>query len=245
LLVLLAGCDLAFGVSGKPEPCELAAFDHAARTEIVEADDFSVDWDQTIAVVTARGFAQQLALPAGEPQPIDLGVYAIMSLGLTPEADALFYTAAIEPPVLKGALRNDTLWRLDAEVPRGTYAGTPSADLFGPRRVFVRMRANDPTVQEFIDDNGRWVAAGEPLPAGGVDAPNLTPNGLTIVYSELDPSGESVVFAQSRASVDEPFGDKQQLFAGPIRRPQLCGQCKHLYAIVQTETASVLARFDR
>ncbi|HEY5926720.1 MAG TPA: hypothetical protein VIV11_33770, partial [Kofleriaceae bacterium] len=169
-----------------------------------------------------------------------------------PEGHAVFFTAPIEPPELVGALRGETAWQLEATVPIGTYAGTPSADVFGPRRVLVRMRPGDTSVQEYEDQNGRWVAIGEPLAVGDdpltpddVHAPNLTPNGLTMVYPGFDRDGDPGIFAQSRASVDEPFGEPVVLRMGPLRRPQLCGQCQQLYAIDSLGEAPTVMRFDR
>ncbi|HEY5921316.1 MAG TPA: hypothetical protein VIV11_06580, partial [Kofleriaceae bacterium] len=85
LLVLLAGCDLVFGVSGQPEPCELGSFEQAQVTAIAEADDFSVDWDQTFAVINHAGLAWELSLRDRMKTPIDLGVHLPYAIALAPE----------------------------------------------------------------------------------------------------------------------------------------------------------------
>jgi hypothetical protein len=129
-------------------------------------------------------------------------------------------------------------WQLDAAVPPGMFAGTPSADAFGPRRVFVRTQPNSEDVQEFVDDHGRWTPIGAPLRVPGAVSPNLTPNGLTIVFAATDAGG---VFAASRDDVDSPFGEPVLLRTGDYRVPQLCGRCQQLYAIDN----GILVRFDR
>jgi len=244
LFVLLAGCDFVFGVNGQPEPCELASFDAATATPIVDADEFSVDWDQSFAVFFSDGFNWQVELPDGEPRKIDLGIYNPTSFSLTPEGDALFFTAAIEPMLLQGALRDGNTWTVGARVPRGTYAGTPSADVFGPRRVLVKMLAFEETVQEYEDDNGTWVPIGEPLNIASLAAPNLTPNGLTMVYAGFDDEGHTGVLAQQRESVDEPFAPPKLMRMGDLRAPQLCGKCRQLYAIDNNQIVGIVTLSD-
>jgi hypothetical protein len=240
LALLLGGCDFVFGLTGQPDPCELASFDGEASA-IAEADAFSVDWDQTFALIDHDGATFELALPAGEQTPIELGLYTHVTLALAPEGNAVFYTIAIEPFELRAALRGDSAWQLDAAVPPGTFAGTPSADSFGPRRVLVRMRANDEEVQELVDDDGRWMPIGAPFAVPGDASPNLTPNGLTMVFAALDAQGMPGVFAASRDDVDSEFGEPVLLRAGAYRTPQLCGKCQQLYAI----SDGTLVRYDR
>src|SRR6185503_16266524 len=169
---------------------------------------------------------------------------------LAPEGNAVFFTAQIEPQTLKGAVRGGDTWQLGAEVPRGTYAGTPSADVFGPRRVLVRERVTSEDIQEFEDVDGHWQPIGVALPLVGLGAPNLTPNGLTMVYVGFDDALEHVVFARSRESVDAPFGEPVALRKGVMRAPQLCGKCKQLYVIDSGvgETGgdtTLIVRYDR
>lgn len=242
LALACSGCDLAFGLDGE-EPCSLGSFDHAQTTDITTADDFSIDWDETLAVYTKSGLAYELALPDPTPIPVDLGPYTMLGLSLLPEGNVLFYTASIEPPTLKGALRaGDAQWLLDAGVPRGSYAGTPSADVFGPRHVIVRLRMTDDTVVEYEDDNGRWDLVGEPHPNTGTLAPNLTPNGLTMVYAGLDDDQQPAVFAATRKSTAEWFGEPTIVLRGAHRSPLMLGQCKRLYTVAED---GVLRRFER
>jgi len=252
LLVLLAGCDLAFGVSGQPEPCSLGKFASPTQNIVVEADLFSIDWDQQLAVITRGSDAFEVALPDETETPIELGPYSRSALALSPEGGALFYTVSIEPDTLKGALRRGAgEWQLDAEVPRGTFAGTPSADAFGPRRVLVRMLTGAPAVQEYeVDENGHWATVGAPFDFTGALVPNLTPNGLTMVYAATDAEGTPAVYAASRDDVDGPWGKPTLLRAGDLQHPQLCGKCQQLYALapnpdLDANTRFVLVRFDR
>jgi hypothetical protein len=236
LVVGLTGCDFVFGVTGQPAACELASFADARETPIVEAEAFSVDWDQTFAVIQQRGLMYDASLPSGALTSIDVDVYMNVTLALAPEGNALLYTISVEPFELKGALRANDTWQLDAAVPPGAFAGTPSADSFGPRRVLVRMRSFDENVQEFVEDAGHWMPIGEPLSVGTQMSPNLTPNGLTMVFAS-----EEGIFAASREDVDSAFADPIMLRAGPYRSPQLCGRCQQLYAI----TDSMMIRFDQ
>ena len=233
LCILLAGCDLAFGVGGEPEPCALTAFDDAPVEDLVEAEDFSVNWDQTFAIV-ARETATLEVTFGGEQKPIDLGVYVNQGFALAPEGNALFFTAIVEPPLLQGAVRTgDAMWSPASALPPGRFAGTPSADVFGPRRVLVTV---DGKLLEFEDDAGRWVAVGTPHLLDLGRAPNLTPNGLTAVYV-----GTDGIYAMSRPTIDDWFGEPVKLLASADRSPQLLGQCKRLY----TTHDNVLRRYQR
>ena len=232
LLLLLAGCDLAFGVGGDPSPCTLAPFDDAPVDELVAADDFSVDWDQTFAIVSRETGTVVWSFEGGE-KPIDLGVYVIAGFSLAPEGNALFYTAMIEPPLLQGAVRKGEAWEVAPALPPGRFAGTPSADVFGPRRVLVTV---DGKLLEFEDDAGRWVAVGTEHMLEVSRAPNLTPNGLTAVYA-----GADGIYAMSRPTTNDWFGEPVKILASADRSPQLLGQCERLY----TTHDGVLRRYQR
>jgi hypothetical protein len=230
-----------FGLTEDPPPCQPASFEGKTATPITAAEQFTVDWDQTFAVVSKDGAMFEVELPSGTPTPIDLGVYVDFGLALAPEGSSLFYTAAIEPELLRGALRTGTAtWTLDARVPRGTFAGTPSADSYGPRHVLVRLRATDTDVTEYEDVDGVWTPLGV-HPVAGIIAPNLTPNGLVMVYSGFDEVGAPAIFVATRASRDEWFGEPSMLLPGPYIQPQLLGQCKQLYVTDGT----TLQRFDQ
>lgn len=241
----LAGCDAVFGLSGDVDPCELASFEGVTAEELIEAEDFSFDWEETFGVIQMNGSMYEIEPRARTltPTPIDIGPYVNLGLALTPEGDALFYTIVTEPKELKGALRGGAAdWRLDAGVPRGTFAGTPSADVFGPRRVMVKMRESiDETVQEYEDVRGRWTTVGEPRVIVTSRAPNLTPNGLTMVYPGFTETGDPVVLAAQRPSTSEAFGEPTAILSGMFSSAQLVGECARLY----TTDGNMLRRYDR
>lgn len=234
LFLLLAGCDLVFGVGEEQGPCTLGSFDGAPADEIVEATDFSVDWDQTFAIVSRETGTFELSFDGGIQKPIDFGAYINTGFALAPEGNALFYTSMVEPPLLQGALRTgDATWIPAAALPPGRFAGTPSADVFGPRRVLVTVDGN---VLEFEDDAGRWVGVGTAHPFDTLRAPNLTPDGLTAVYATSDG-----VYAMSRPNINEWFGAPVKILSTADGSPQLLGQCKRLY----TTHDNVLRRYQR
>jgi hypothetical protein len=242
-ITLLGGCDLAFDINLDADPCELGSFGETTAVELATngAEDFSADWAMTFGVVMFAGSAYEIDLTTNAMTPIDLGPYTSHALSLAPEGNALFYTASAEPSLLKGALRPSAAeWILDAGVPRGTFAGTPSADVFGPRRVVVRERDTSTDVQEFEDVAGRWMPVGEPHPMTSNRAPNLTPNGLTMVWVEtVEAAG--VVRAAQRPTIAEWFGPPTDLRSGPIQTAQLLGECKRLYVVED----GALRQYDR
>ena len=248
VFLLLGGCDLAFGVGGDPDPCELASFDKARSTDINMASTFSVDWDQRFAVVDLNtGLFAELDLPAGTSRLIDLGPSSPLSLALSPEGSALLYTTGGEPPILEGALRGEPgMWKLGARVPTATFVGTTSADVFGPRRALARIRPFDTELQELEDDNGTWVPVGDPHPFEGQSAPNLTPNGLTAVFAVRTPtetSFTSEIYGMTRASTAEWFGAPVKILANDKdSAPQLLGHCERLYTI---HDENMMRRYDR
>lgn len=256
-LLPLAGCDLAFGVGGDPDPCELSSFDTARPTEISAAFRFSVDWDQRFAVVAGNdGINSEIDLRAGTSRAIELGPYSIVNLALNPEGTALLYTSSTEPPLLEGALRaSPGSWQLAARAPAATLVGTPSADVFGPRRMLARMHPFDfddqgqPTVQELEDQNGTWVAIGAAHPLDSEVPPNLAPNGLTAVFARGVASETGVtteIFGMTRPSTDVWFDEPVKILSnGDDHTPQLLGHCERLYTIHGGETGPVLTRYDR
>jgi len=248
LAVLLGGCDLVFGVDGDATPCEVSSFASATPVDVTVAEDFSFDWEETFGVVQVDGQQYELSPKDAALTPIDIGPYQAFGLSLTPEGDALFYTINIEPPTLKGALRGGAAeWRTDAGVPRGTFAGTPSADVFGPRRVMVRMRPGvdldgiDQPTQEYEDQNGVWTPVGPGRVIRTDRAPNLTPDGLTMIYPSFDETGEPGLYVEQRSSTSAAFGAPVPILAGAFTNAQLLGRCSRLYA---TDT-TMLRRYDR
>ena len=238
-LAFVPGCDVVVGLSGDPRPCSLASFPADKGAPIVAADDFSIDWDETFAVASLQGVSFEYHFDDQSQTALDLGSYTNTGLALSPEGTGLFFTATIEPPTLMAAGLQDSSWRTGQRTPRGTYAGTPSADTFGPRRSIVRLDSVSQAVQEFEDQNGIWVAIGEPHDVPGFVAPNLTPNGLTMVYrgDETTPG----IYVATRASTSTWFGQGQLVLAGDHRFPQLLGQCHDLYVVDE----GMLTRYER
>jgi hypothetical protein len=242
LALVCGGCDLVFGVGGDQEPCSLESFETVAPVDVTTAEMFSVDWDQRFAVLLDSGIAYEHDLATGTRTSFELTEYSPTGLSLIPEGVALFYTAQIEPPELRGALRaSASQWHVAPAVPAGMYAGTPSADAIGPRRVLVKMQMTDPTVQEYEDVAGRWMPVGEPHPVASQLAPNLTPNGLTMVFSGVDALGNQNVFAAVRDTIDDWFGDPVVIYPGAYASVQLVDQCRSLYA----GDGTMVRRLDR
>lgn len=243
VVLLVGGCDAVFGLSGDPGPCGSTSFATAKGVDITPAEAFSISRDRTLVVLENEGLAYQLVLPGGQPEAIDLGVYPAVSFSIAPEGGSLFYTAMIEPPLLLGAVRSGATWSLDATVPSGTYVGTPSADEFGPRRVIARLRDARSDLQEYEDDGGVWIAHGDTHPTDAQFAPNLAPNGLTMVYAALDPAtGLPAVFVATRSSMADWFGAPTSILPGAHSAPQLLDMCRELYVIDDDQT---LRRYDR
>ena len=225
-----SGCDYVFGLDHGPAPCSVASFASATPTALMAADAFSISWDQTLVVYTQAGFAFEQALPHGTPMPIDLGIYVPESLALTPEGDALFFSAAIEPPLLQTAVRaSPGAWDADAIRPRGVFAGTPSADEFGARRVLVRLRDDAMDVQEYVDDGGKWQPTGDPHVVATTSAPNLSASGLDMTFTGVDADNAPGVFVAHRSSTAEWFDDPVVILPGQHASPQLLGSCTQLY----------------
>jgi hypothetical protein len=236
VLLALAGCDVVAGVDTEVRPCGDDMFDGDPVT-ITAADAFSLSWDRDVLVYVFQAFVYEQRLPDGEPQMIDLGIYPIDQVALAPEADALFYSPALEPPELVAALRiAPTQWTFDGAAPAGAYAGTPTSPEFGPRRVLVRPVLAGP-IQEYVQEGNAWVAVGSALAIGGDHAPNLTASGLDMVFA--DPVG---VHIAHRRSVDVAFGEPQLILGGEHARPQLLDRCHELYVI---DPGEVINRYDR
>jgi hypothetical protein len=232
--VLCAGCDVIVGVDESPAPCGTASFAKAKQTVITPADDFSISWDLSFAVLVKNGWPYEMALPNGMPIDIDLGVYNDEGLSINPEGNAVFFTAMIEPAVLHAAVRTAPgMWKDDPIMPVGTFAGTPSADEFGPKRVLVLMQnVLSAQLQEYENDDGLWKPVGDAHPNVSDRAPNLTPNGLTMVYND----GTGAVGIATRKSTADWFGDpvtilRASQYADDHTAPQLLDQCRQLYVI--------------
>jgi hypothetical protein len=245
LLLGVCGCDVVFGLDEDPASCSQASFAQAKTTDIVAAEEVSVSWDMSRAVITSLGIPFEIALPGGQPVVMAIGPYVPVSLGLSPEGDSLLFTGAQETPTLYAAVRASSgTWRIDPNVPTGTYAGTPSADAFGPRRVLVRVHPIGP-IQEYEDDNGLWKPVGDPHDLEGVFSANLTPNGLTMVYAGTQIDTTPAVFAATRKTTAEWFGPPAVILPGAHTSPQLLDRCQRLYVIDSLDQEnSVLREYD-
>jgi hypothetical protein len=249
-LAHVSGCDLVFGVDPAPSPCELGSFEMAMVEDIVAADELSLDWNGTLAVVMWEGNAFELDVKTSVLTPINLGLYHNRNIALSPEGNALLYTAGDEPPVLRGALRRKPgSWELETDAPPGTYAGTVSADAIGPRRLLVTIGQLDDSVVEYEDIAGRWTVVSGPHPLTSLRTPNLTPDALTMVYAAEDPAGEVAIFAAQRATTSEWFGEPIRLRSGSFVSAQLVGRCTQLYVtesvLSDTTTTSMMRRYER
>lgn len=244
--VLCGGCDVVFGLDEPNAPCALSSFANAKQTEITLADEFSLSWDLSLLVYSTSVESFEQKLPGGTATQIDLGLYTNTGFGLDPEGNALFYTTSTEPPVLHAAVRGAPgEWRDDPDVPVGSFAGTPSADAFGPRRVLVRMRPDQDAVQEYEDDSGRWKPVGDIQMVHGGVAPNLTPNGLTMVYATQLDDGTQAIVGATRASTADWFGAPVVLLPGAARSPQLLDRCSQLYVVETSDTMTAAGALNR
>jgi hypothetical protein len=217
--VSLAACDVVWGLSGEPGPCDLTAYDQAIASDLVSNLHVTVAAQAERLVFTNpanQTFEQPLA--GGDPIAMSLGVYDPFTLALAPEGELLFHSASLEPPLLQVAERGaDGTWRPSTRVPpKGVFAGVPTAADFGDRRVLVRTRFGRPEVQEYVDDGVRWVPVGEPFEVPGPFAPNLTISGLTMVFTAGEPSTGFQVLAANRNSVDDAFGEPSALHRSDV-----------------------------
>jgi hypothetical protein len=235
-LVALCGCDAVLGLDDTPRACGDGTFDAATPVDVVHGETFSVSWDRDLVVYTALGIPYQQRLPDGQPEAIDLGVETPTSFALAPEGDAVMFSVVLDTPVVKAALRvGGATWNMRGLAPVGAYAGTPSADEFGPRRVLVRP-SFESDLQEYEDQDGQWVAIGDLHALDGSFAPNLTPNGLDMVWS-----GAGAVVIAHRTTRDDWFGDPVQILAGAHIGPQLLDRCNQLF-VADSDGGSLVVR---
>lgn len=246
-LLALTGCDVVWGLSGEPAACELRSFEAAEELDMVTSgDQFTVDGSGDRAVVTLGGELYEQSLANGELTKLNVTLYSPLAIAVAPEGNLLFHSGALEPPLLQVATRGDDgVWvAADRAGPKGVIAGVPSAEDFGPRRVLVRTKINA-DLQEYEDDGVTWQPVGPRLPGFGSTAPNLTENGLTMVFVDVETaSGGYAVFAASRASLSDQFGDPRLLrIVGQNASAQLSGKktCDTLF----TSEPDALRRYEQ
>jgi len=244
----LCGCDVVFGADiMPPAPCPTPSFDGAKTTDLMVADAFSLSWDRDRILLVRAGQLTEQTLPDGKPEPIDIGSYVPMSVSLAPEGDALFYSIAVEPPQLHAEVKRSSGWITDDVVPIGTYAGTPSADEFGPRRVIVRLTDDTAMVQEYVAQGDAWFTADTPKPLDGAFTVNLSPDALDMTYLGVDSDGAPSVMLAHRTTTDVWFDPPTAILHGNHASPQLVDRCRQLYVIDPLDgptTQNTVRRYD-
>jgi hypothetical protein len=225
MLLTAGGCDKVFGLTGYEVPCDLHAFTGTPKP-VIPVEDAARD-DAGLVVGVSGGLPFELA-PGSAPQPIDLGIYVPSGVALAPEGDALFFSGAIEPPLLQTAKRlGSGDWVVGGDVPAGVYAGATTAVALGPRRVLARLHDATQDVQEYEQTElGTWQPINGVLSLPSVFAPSLLPNGLTLVFATLaGGSGGSGVYAAQRDSLDAAFGTPRLVLAGSFNDAAMTSQC--------------------
>ena len=236
-LVMCGGCDVVFDVTGYDAKCDLHRFSASASPRAIgSAIAFSTSEDTSLLLGATDGGEFFQMTDETSPTAVDLGIYPSLAFALSPEGDQLFLTSvADEPPRIQSEQRQpDGTWMVAGRVPAGTYAGTPSALRFGPRRLLVHLEPGEVGIQEYIEsDLDTWLPAGPVLAIDTPFAPNLSPDALTMVYPAIDPTddGTPSVFARQRDALDEAFGDPVVLLDGDHGAPQLSTRCDSLLVV--------------
>ncbi len=248
LAASLGGCDVVWGLSGEPSACELRSFEETEELDMITgADSFTISGDSDRVVVEIAGELYERRLSGGDLVMLPIGQQQSFSFAIAPEGRLLFYALPGEPPKLLAAVRGDDgVWsRADRAAPKGVAAGVPSAEAFGPRRVLVRTRYGGSEIQEYEDDGETWQPIGPPRSGFGVRAPNLTENGLTMVFVDKElTSNQDAVFAASRNSTSDWFGEPRLLRMSPgATSAQLIGKktCDTLF----TSEQDALRRYEQ
>lgn len=243
----LAACDVVWGLSGEPSACELRSFDGIDDREMItDGDQFTVSSSGKRAIVDATGKQFERELDVEVTVEITVGLPTTKFISLGPEGDLLFHSQPAEPMHIEQATRtSDGIWIEAARnPPKGAIAGVPSASEFGPRHVIVRTRGVGSGILEYEEDGDAWLPVGDEQPFPGALPPNLTPNGLTMVFVDADPAtGEPAVFAANRASVSESFGEPRLLrvTAGGKSGQLLGNSCDTLFV----SESGALRRYDQ
>jgi hypothetical protein len=261
----LGACDAVWGLTGEPPRCDLGtgAFDGIEAQDLkMTVEDYSVAVDVNRAIASLDGFSYEIDLEINaDPVKLELGEGFIQAgFGLAPEGDFLFFSNEIEPPDLGMAERTSEGWKVSTrQPPKGVHAGTPTAKLFGARRVLVKIGQEGVVeqagqvrdTQEYVEDGDSWRPVGDRQALATLFAPNLTPNGMTAVFVEQDADGNSVVVIATRKHVSDSFTDRTVIFradaGSSVRTAQLRGddvldkECSTLFVDVGNQ----LQRFDR
>jgi hypothetical protein len=251
LLGGLCGCDAVFGLDDTALPkCTTKRFDGEVPTVIRSEetiDKFSFSRDREHAVLQINGIIAE-ATRDGEPKDLPLKpMYPSLSIALEPENKFMFFTPAIEPPVVLAANRTgDNEWKFEPKVPKGTFAGTPTTSKTGePVRVVVRLFEIADDFQEYErDGDGNWNPIGERFHMNALVGANLSASGLVLVYdgTEGDTRG---VYVRVRGQRSDPFEAPNVILEGPHLQPQLSDDCSELFVIDDSNGASALVRYQK
>lgn len=249
LLLLLgaSGCDAVFGLDepGLPRCAVGDGFD-TARIDAVrtEVDAFSFDKKRQHSVISIRGITVEADGEKGAPQELDLlPSYVMISFALEPNGTYFFVTPATEPLVVRAISKQDGQWRFDPRVPKGAFVGTPTDSMSDqPVRAVARLFENTPEYLEYERDaGGNWIPVGTRFALNAIEAANLTPDGLALVYEGVEQEEHGVYVAQ-RASIDEGFREPIRVLAGVHRHPQLFDGCSVLLSVEDGEVLTKLTR---
>ena len=249
------GCDAIFGLEDPslPRCVPKEGFDQATpratRPDSVDISVFSLTADEVRGIYDINGINVE-AQRNDEPVRIPLEpMYPMVSVGMDPLGEYVFFTASIEPmTIFQMRKDDDDKWVFDPKVPKGTFAGTPSDSKSGkPVRVVVRLFALKDVFQEYERQaDGSWIPVNDPFELAAARGANLSPDGLVIVYDGFeDGPEERGVYVDDRDSFDETFGRGINIFAGTHQHPQLFDDCSVLYAIDESTGERALTKYVR
>ena len=240
-LALVSGCDVVVGLSGDQRPCGNARFGRQGHADRARPMTSRSTGTQTFAVLASDGAAVEYRF-SDKSQTRDRSRRLqhhrarARARGQRPVLHGLDRAADLDG----GRARRKSAWRTGQRVPQGTYAGTPSADTFGPRRSLVRAR---PRLRDGpgVRGSGRRVGRGRRSArrAGLRRAePHAERPDDGLPRRRRDSPG---IFLATRASTDAWFGTPVLVLEGEHRFPQLLGRCSDLYVIDD----GTLTRYER
>ena len=254
-LVAATGCNLAFTASPDPDaPGEIidpkkcpgrdtapvfggSMVDVAPSTCI----SYSLSAAGDLALVDCAGMINQGSMEGGfapvlfVSDPGDLAVPKI-----TPEGDEMFVRAGSRAPIIdiykKVAVAT---WRFTATTGVSGDAdmsfSAPSSRSSGRRIIIATATLSPPQFDEYVATGTTWMFerthTADMLGVAQMRQPDLTPDGLHLVFSGSVDSGETSIFYVSRSSVEEQFTTASPL-ALKVTNPQwphMTSDCARLY----------------
>ena len=240
---------------GCPPPGTPLAFESAPTTiindRLLNYYQFDVGRTAAIAVKSNTVFSGALDAPLDAIAITDANLdHELRVARLAPEGDQIFVQIRDRTTDVTTVERFDRVgdaWQLAGTLPitladEFDRISAPTARERGPRRMLLLTRASvgfAKVIQELVeDDAGNWGPAGEPyasfaLGVDGIFDPNLSADGLRIVFSGFGFSGENAVYYVDRASVDERFAAATPVFSllgnGLALSPFLADDCARMY----------------